>query len=191
MEIGKTFYPLDRKEWRKWLSKNHKKENEIWLIYYKKDSGKPRVAYDDAVEEALCFGWIDSTVKKIDEEKYCQKFSPRNEKSIWSLLNKKRVEKLIKSKKMTRFGLAKIEIAKKNGMWEKLTVGDSILAMPAEFEVELKKHKNAQIYFNSLAPSHRKNYINWIASAKKQETVNKRIAKSIEMLSKNQKLGMI
>ncbi|MCB9207667.1 MAG: YdeI/OmpD-associated family protein [Ignavibacteriales bacterium] len=76
-------------------------------------------------------------------------------------------------------------------MWEKLTVGDSILAMPAEFDVELKKHKNAQIYFNSLAPSHRKNYINWIASAKKKETVNKRIAKSIEMLSKNQKLGMI
>lgn len=105
MNIGKTLYVTKRSEWRKWLSKNYKTEPEIWLIYYKKDSGKPRISYDDAVLEALCFGWIDSTAKGIDEEKFAQRFSPRKKTSVLSQLNLVRIRELIKEGKMTQAGL--------------------------------------------------------------------------------------
>src|SRR5437762_12051170 len=113
----KSFYPKTRKAWRKWLEKNHTKQPGLWLIYYKKNSGKSRVLYDEAVEEALCFGWIDSIMKPLDEEKYMQKFTPRNVKSVWSGWNKKRVEKLIAEGSMTDAGMKMIEIAKQNGSW--------------------------------------------------------------------------
>src|SRR5437667_4374542 len=106
----KTFYPKDRKAWRQWLQKHHAKEPGVWLIYYKKNSGKSRVAYDEAVEEALCFGWIDSIMKPIDDDKYMQKFTPRKVKSVWSALNKKRVEKLMEQNLMEPAGLAIIEL---------------------------------------------------------------------------------
>lgn len=191
MDITETYYAKDRNNWRKWLSKNHNKKTEIWLIYYKKHTGKSRVAYNDAVEEALCFGWIDSTIKKVDEDKYCQRFSVRNEKSEWSKLNKKRVDELIKNKLMTEHGLEKVKIAKKNGMWNKISSGDIQYEMPELFLKELNKNKKAKKYFSNLAPSHKKNYIRWIASAKRDETKLNRIAKAITMLEENQKIGMI
>ena len=95
MDIGKTVYFADRKEWRNWLAENYNKEKEIWLIYPKKASGKPRILYNDAVEEALCFGWIDSTAKRIDENSYAQRFSPRNPKTPYSETNKQRLRKLL------------------------------------------------------------------------------------------------
>lgn len=106
MKIGNTLYVVNRKDWRDWLSKNHDRESEIWLIYHKVGSDKPRISYSDAVEEALCYGWIDSTVKGIDSEKYAQRFSPRRAKSNWSTLNLERMKKLIKNKLMTQAGLA-------------------------------------------------------------------------------------
>jgi len=109
MEITKTLYITTRAKWRKWLEKNHNTEKEIWLIYYKKHTGKPRIPYDDAVEEALCFGWIDSIIKRIDEEKYTQNFSPRKQNSVWSDLNKKRVKKLIEEGKITKAGFGTIK----------------------------------------------------------------------------------
>ncbi len=115
-----TFYSKDRKAWRNWLEKNHNASPGIWLIYYKKDSGKSRVAYADAVEEALCFGWIDSTMNPIDADSYMQLFTPRKEKSGWSKLNKERVEKLIQLGLMTDAGMKKIELAKKHETWNKL-----------------------------------------------------------------------
>ena len=111
----KTLYVKDRDEWRKWLENNYDSENEIWLIYYKKHSDKIRIPYDDAVEEALCFGWIDSLVKSIDDEKYMQKYTPRKKNSVWSEYNVKRCEKMIKEGKMTNAGSKLIEEAKKNG----------------------------------------------------------------------------
>ena len=93
MKVSKTLYITNRDDWRKWLEKNHDKEKEIWLIYYKKNTKKTRIPYDDAVEEALCFGWIDSTVKRLDEEKYAQKYTPRNTNRIWSELNKNEFRK--------------------------------------------------------------------------------------------------
>ena len=102
MEITKTLYVINSKDWRTWLKANYKKEKEIWLIYYKKDSGKPRIPYNDAVEEALCFGWIDSTTKRIDDKKFAQKFSPRNPKSGYSQANKERLRILVKKKKVIK-----------------------------------------------------------------------------------------
>jgi uncharacterized protein YdeI (YjbR/CyaY-like superfamily) len=112
------FYAKDRRDWREWLEKNHVASPGVWLIYYKKESGKPRVSYEDAVEEALCFGWIDSKSNTIDEERYMQLFTPRNPKSPWAPSNKKRVEKLIEEGLMMPAGLEKIEAAKKNGLWD-------------------------------------------------------------------------
>src|SRR5256885_14789235 len=108
MKISKTLYVTSRDDWRAWLEKNHETEKEVWLIYYKKHTNRPRIPYDDAVEEALCFGWIDSIVQKIDDERYAQKFTPRKSSSKWSESNKRRVRKLLQEGRMTQAGLAKI-----------------------------------------------------------------------------------
>ena len=183
-------YVPDRKEWRKWLRKNHSLVKEVWLIYYKKHTGKPRIPYDDAVEEALCFGWIDSTIKRIDDEKYCQKFTPRNDKSNWSEHNKKRVAKMIKQGKMTKAGMEKIIAAKKNGNWNKKIIAEVKYQMPSELSQLLTVNKKAKEFFNQLAPSHKKQYIGWVASAKRIETKERRAREAIKLLETRQKLGM-
>lgn len=109
MEISKTLYVKKREQWRKWLEKNHLKKPDIWLVFYKKNSGKQRIPYNDAVKEALCYGWIDSTVKPVDEICYAHRFSPRRNNSKLSEMNRERVRRLIKEKKMTEFGLEKIK----------------------------------------------------------------------------------
>src|SRR2546423_2087867 len=109
MKLGNTLYVTNRKDWRAWLRENHARENEVWLIYYKKHTGQPRIPYDDAVEEALCYGWIDSLVQRMDDARTAQRFSPRRPKSNLSETNRERARRLIKSKKMTRFGLEKIK----------------------------------------------------------------------------------
>ena len=123
MNLGKTLYLTNRKDWRLWLKKNHSKEKEIWLIYYRKSSGKSRIPYNDAVEEALCYGWIDSTFKGIDEEKFAQRFTPRRTGSPVSEMNKERVRRLIKNKLMTSIGLKSISFDRK----EKFTIAADIL----------------------------------------------------------------
>ncbi|MFQ5633390.1 MAG: YdeI family protein, partial [bacterium] len=115
----KQLYFKTSLEWRKWLHDNHDKETAIWLIFYKQNTGKPTMEYEAAVEEALCYGWIDSIIKKIDEAKFARKFTPRKDDSKWSESNKKRVALLIEQKRMAAIGLAKIEAAKKNGQWDK------------------------------------------------------------------------
>jgi uncharacterized protein YdeI (YjbR/CyaY-like superfamily) len=110
----------DRAKWRSWLEKNHSSAKGIWVIYFKKHTGKPTMTYAEAVEEALCFGWIDSLTKKLDEERYMQKFTPRKNNSNWSELNKKRVEKLIAEGKMENAGFDQIEKAKKSGKWDEI-----------------------------------------------------------------------
>jgi uncharacterized protein YdeI (YjbR/CyaY-like superfamily) len=187
----RTLYVKNRDEWRLWLKKNHLIENEIWLIYYKKHSGKPRIPYDDAVEEALCFGWIDSLVKTIDDEKYMQKFTPRNKDSVWSELNVKRCEKMIKKGKMTQTGFALIEEAKKNGNWQKAFLDKKTFEPPKKLIQALKKNATARKNFNNFAASYRNNYIAWIVTAKREETINKRIDEVVKRSEKNQKPGML
>jgi len=183
-------YISNRKEWRKWLKENHSIAKEVWLIYYKKHTGKLRVPYDNAVEEALCFGWIDSTVKRIDDEKYCQKFTPRNDKSNWSEHNKKRVKKMIRQGKMTKAGMDKVNAAKINGEWNRTIVAEINFKMPSELSQLLSAHKKAKDFFNELSPSHKKQYIGWIASAKKVGTREKRAGEALKLLMTKQKLGM-
>jgi len=181
-------YLETRQEWRFWLDKYHSIEKGIFLIYYKKHTGKPRIPYDDAVEEALCYGWIDSIVKRIDDEKYMQKFTPRNHKSQWSETNKKRVEKMIAEGKMTEAGLEKIKIAKENGKWDEVTDAKKQFVLSSDLfnilESDIKAHKE----FGKLLASLKKNYISWIMSAKKEETRERRLRKMIEMLVKGQKM---
>ena len=157
--MNSRLHLTNRKDWRLWLSENHHKEKEIWLIYHKKHTGKPRVSYDDAVEEALCFGWIDSIVRTIDDDRYMQKFTPRKSKSNWSDSNKKRVEKLINAGKMTNAGLEKIETAKINGTWDKITPSTKSFEMPIELENALDINESAKSFFNKLSPSYRRQYI--------------------------------
>src|SRR5438105_1352275 len=111
MDVRKTLYVTSREEWRAWLTKHYQTEAEVWLIYYKKHTGQPRISYHQAVEEALCFGWIDSIVKRIDDDKFAQKFTPRRDGTTWSALNRRRLRQLIREGRMTEAGLAKIDIA--------------------------------------------------------------------------------
>ncbi len=180
----KTFYPKDRKAWRQWLQKYHTKEPGVWLIYYKKNSGKSRVSYDESVEEALCFGWIDSIMKPIDEEKYMQKFTPRKVKSVWSALNKRRVGQLIGKNLMAPAGLAIIDLGKQNGSWTKLDHVENFV-IPPDLAQLLAKNKKVLKYFEGLAKSVRKQWLYRLGNAKLPETRAKRIADIIDAAEKD------
>ena len=186
----KQVYVKDRKEWRDWLSKNHYKETDIWLVYYKKETGRPTIKYGDSVEEALCFGWIDSIIKKIDEEKYVRKFTPRKPDSYWSEPNKQRVKKMIEAGRMTPIGLNKIDAAKKSGLWDKDAQPQLSFKMDPEFKKALQKNPKAKAVFEKLPPSHKKQYLGWIEVAKRPETKEKRIGEAIILLTKGEKLGL-
>jgi uncharacterized protein YdeI (YjbR/CyaY-like superfamily) len=188
----KTLYAVNRDDWRAWLKKNHSSQKEVWLIYYKKHTGKPRIPYDDAVEEALCYGWIDSTVKRIDDEKYAQKFTPRNQKSNWSELNRKRARKMIKAGKMTEVGLSKFKQA---GNQKKEKTQDTRpkrrLVIPSDLKKALSTNKKALENFKNFAPSYRRLYIGWISAAKRPETREKRIKQTVKWSAENKKPGMM
>jgi len=186
-----TIYCKNRDEWRLWLEKNHKSESEVWLIYLKKHTKKETVSYNDAVEEALCFGWIDSLVKSIDQDSYMQKYTPRKPKSVWSLINKKRVEKMIKANKMTPAGIEKIEIAKKNGQWEKAYSSKTKFKIPDKLQKALIENQEAFKNFYNFSPSVRNNYIGYILSAKREDTIKRRIAFVVERSEKNLKPGLM
>ena len=184
MEIGETLYLIDRNEWRKWLEKHHETKKEIWLIYYKKHTDKPRIPYDDAVEEALCFGWIDSIVKRIDDETYAQRYTPRNLKSVWSPYNIKRVKRMIQQGKMMDIGLKKYEYGIANNL-QAPTIQD--ITMPEDFKNALSGEKKAESTFGALSKSKKIMYIHWITSAKGEETRKRRIKKTIELLNEDKK----
>ncbi|HEU5166726.1 MAG TPA: YdeI/OmpD-associated family protein [Chitinophagaceae bacterium] len=179
--------------WRRWLEKNHSTSPGVWLIYYKKESGKRKFDYADAVEEALCFGWIDSLPRKIDNERSGLKFTPRKPKSIWSKLNKQRIEKLIEQGLMTHAGISKIEEAKKNGSWDTLNNSDFHAennSLPNELEKILNKKKKALENFMAFPPGYRKRFLFWIDSAKTPETKAARIKQTLLMAAANKKPGL-
>jgi uncharacterized protein YdeI (YjbR/CyaY-like superfamily) len=188
----KTLYVSNRDDWRAWLAKNHLVEKEVWLIYYKRHTGKPRIPYDDAVEEALCYGWIDSTIKRLDDEKYAQKFTPRNLKSNWSELNRKRARKMIKDGRMTEAGLAKFILAReqKNKQTEDKPIYKKVV-IPTDLKKALSANKKALENFKNFAPSYKRLYIRWILSAKRPETQAKRIKQTVKWSAENKKPGMM
>jgi uncharacterized protein YdeI (YjbR/CyaY-like superfamily) len=178
------FHPETRAEWREWLEKNHATAPGVWLIYNKQSSGKPRVTYDEAVEEALCFGWIDSRPNSIDDETYMQFFSPRKPGSPWSRVNKRRIERLVAEGRMAPSGLALIEAAKRDGSW---TAYDAIedLTIPPDLREALAANPTALQNFEAFSNSNKKQILWWIESAKRPETRQKRIVQIVSSAENN------
>ena len=178
----------DRGSWREWLHSHHTSEKEIWVRYFKKSTNKPSVKYDEAVEEALCFGWIDGMIKTMDEETYIQRFTPRKMNSNWSEVNIERALRMEKEGKMHPSGLKFKDRwipGKGHDIRRHLTETNI-----SSFEEALSAYPEAAAAFENLPPSHRKHYIEFIFSAKKEETKLKRMADSIALLQKGQRLGM-
>ena len=189
----KTTHPKTRSQWRKWLEKNHATLPGAWLIYYKKETGKRKFSIADAVEEALCFGWIDSLSRKLDNERTMLKFTPRKPKSVWSKLNKQRVEKLIEQKLMTDAGMKKVDEAKKNGSWNILNSSDYHAdnnSLPNDLRKALTKNRKALGNFLAFPPGYRKRFLFWIDSAKQPETKTTRIKQTVLMATANKKPGL-
>lgn len=173
------------------MAENHDREQEgIWLVYHKRGTGKPSLEYEESVEEALCFGWIDSIIKRIDDRRYCRKFTPRKDDSGWSSTNKRRVEKMVKEGRMTEFGQAKIDAAKRSGRWERDPRPVIDTDVPRDLSRALVRNRNAKEFFEQLAPTYRKHFIGWINAAKRPETRAKRIRESLTLLARGEKLGL-
>lgn len=168
------FYPKTKQHWRKWLAKNHIRKDAVWLIHHKKNSAQPTISWSDAVDEALCFGWIDSKSVAIDAYSFKQYYSKRKPNSTWSKINKEKLDQLIAENKMTDAGLACIEIAKQNGSW---TILDDVeeLIIPKDLLKAFRNHKGAKKYFLSLSKSKQKLLLQWIVLAKQPQTRQKRI----------------
>jgi uncharacterized protein YdeI (YjbR/CyaY-like superfamily) len=183
------FYPKNIEEWYNWLEVNHQKEKEVWLVIHKKGSDMPTITYDEALNVALCFAWVDVLVKRIDDKKYYRVFKKKKENGLWSDKNKKIVEELITSGLMHQSGLDLVAIAKKKGYWDKTRDSDLTFDKNAELKFInlLKQNTTAFNYFNGLTKSHQYHYTHWISTAKKEETKNRRIQKAINMLSDNKK----
>ncbi|MBI5778152.1 MAG: YdeI/OmpD-associated family protein [Planctomycetes bacterium] len=183
----KTLYLPDRRKWRRWLENNHQRVKEIWLVYYKKHTGKPSIPYNDAVEEALCFGWIDSTVRKLDEERYIQRYTPRKPNSIWSKLNKQRVSRMIKQGLMTQTGLIRVRDAKKSGAWNRLDVIEDVNRIPPGLAGAIAANPRARKNFALMPPSTKKMFFWWIHGAKTELTRLKRIQRTVQLTSRYKK----
>lgn len=181
----------NKEEWRKWLEENHIKFKEIWLIHYKKSSNKISLTNYDAVEEALCFGWIDSTLKKIDEERYILRYTPRKNKSVWSKINKETAERMVLQGKMTQAGLEKIKSAKKNGLWKNAYTNKIRDKLPSDLEKSLRLDRIAWENFQNFANSYRNMYIGWVKNSKKEETRKKRINEVVKRSKENKKPGFL
>lgn len=174
--------------WRAWLTKNHSKSDGIKLQFYKKDSGKKSINYAQALDEALCFGWIDSQVNKYDADSYIQRFTPRRSRSMWSKRNREHVARLISEKKITPAGLKEIELAKTDGRWESAYDSPKNMKVPADFLKELKKNKKAYAFYQTLNKTNIYAIAWRLQTAKKPETREKRFKALLSMLAKENKI---
>ena len=179
-----SIHPQSRAAWRKWLEQNHTRTEGVWLISYKKATGKPRFEYDEAVEEALCFGWIDSKGNKLDDERSMLWFAPRKARTGWSRPNKVRIAKLIASGLMAPAGLAKIEAAQKDESWNVLDAVEA-LEIPPDLAAALAANPIAQQYFDAFPRSAKRGILEWIATAKKPETRSKRVGETARLAADN------
>lgn len=184
MEEKLHLYFKNALEWREWLHENHKISNGVYLIFYKVNSDIESMRWEEAVQVAICYGWIDSTVRKIDENKRKQVFSPRKDKSVWSKLNKTYIDNLISQNLMHESGLKKIEIAKQNGSWESL---DSVenLELPNDLRQAFENNVLAYENYLNFSPSYRKSYLYWLNQAKRTATREIRIAEIIQLCAQN------
>lgn len=172
-------------KWRKWLTVHHDSESAVWLIFHKRHTGRTSIAYEDAVDEALCFGWIDSLIKRLDDERYARKFTPRKTDSRWSTINRQRYARLKASGRLKPAGL---ERPPNEHTWAATRSLPS--QVPIYIQEELEKHPAALRQFERLAPSHRRRYIGWIDFARKQETKIRRLQEAIRLLASGKTLGL-
>jgi uncharacterized protein YdeI (YjbR/CyaY-like superfamily) len=186
---AKSIATLDvrtRAAWHAWLKKHHRSATEIWLVFHKKQAGTPSLDYEDSVEEALCFGWVDSLVRRLDDDRFARKFTPRRTGSAWSPTNRRRYASLQKRGLLEDAGRAnspgaKVAIAQPRRRWAKL---------PKYIEQALKANGAAWRHFEHLAPSYRRKYIGWIDSAKREQTKQRRLSEAVGLLAKGEKLGL-
>ncbi|MGA1872886.1 MAG: YdeI/OmpD-associated family protein [Thermoplasmatota archaeon] len=190
VEITDTFFARNREEWRKWLSENGSGKREIWLILLKKHVEKECITYEEAVEEAICFGWIDGILKRIDDEKHTIRFSPRRKGSYWSGSNLERVRRMTDQGRMTEAGSRIYEARDPSKEYPTVKYRGDGVDIPEHFAKELKSHPPAWDLFMAMAPSHRNQYIGWIETAKKKETRLRRAKKAVEMIKAGMKGGM-
>lgn len=191
METSPTVYFPDPASWRHWLERHHDSAREVWLLFPKKHANKPCVSYSDALDEALCHGWIDSLIKKIDADWYARKFTPRTNKQKWSELNKQRVARLIRDHRMLPVGMEKFQTHEAGASDAAASDKPRLPSTAPPFiSRALKKNTKAWENFNKLAPSHKRQYLGWIMFAKRKETRQKRLNEAIALLAANQKLGL-
>lgn len=181
-----TFCPTSRQEWRQWLQENHSSKSSVWLVQYKKKSARPSISWNEAVDEALCFGWIDSIRKTLDEEKFIQFFSKRKPNGTWSKVNKEKMTQLIQNKLMATAGFESIKKAKQNGSWTILDEVEELL-IPKDLEEEFKSRDGSKDFFLSLSKSVRKAMLQWIVMAKRSETRQNRVAAIVMHAAQNLK----
>lgn len=179
-----SFYPANTEEWRDWLAENHLVKDAVWLIFYKRKSSIPSISWSEAVDQALCFGWIDSKKKSIDERSYMQYFSKRKAQSTWSRINKDKVERLIEAGLMREAGLKCIKIAKQNGSWTFLDEIEALI-IPDELEAAFRENKRSKAYFETLSKSTKMGLLYWVKSAKREETRKKRAHTIAEMAAQS------
>jgi uncharacterized protein YdeI (YjbR/CyaY-like superfamily) len=172
-----TVYARDRAAWRSWLEQNHRDSMGIWLIYYKIKSGQPSIQYNEAVKEALCFGWIDSKVRSLDEDRYMQIFTPRKPKSVWSKLNKQYIEELLEQGLMTEAGLT-------DGSWTSLDAIEALI-VPEDLQQALNANDLARQNFEVFSNTWKKNILYWIDTAKRPETRQNRIEQTVRSAAEN------
>ena len=181
-----TFYPTNRQKWRQWLQENHSTKQSIWVVMYKKNSGIPTITWSDAVDEAICFGWIDSTKRPVDHEKSIQYFSKRKPTSTWSKINKAKVERLSSEGLMAQTGLDCIEVAKQNGSWSILDDVED-LVIPKDLEKAFKIYKGLEAYYMGLSRSAKKMALHRLVMARLPETRQKRITEIVELAAQKLK----
>jgi uncharacterized protein YdeI (YjbR/CyaY-like superfamily) len=180
----KTFYAESQEAWRTWLEINHSSEKSIWLIIYKQNSGTPSVYYNEAVDEAICFGWIDSKINKRDENSFYQYFAKRNPKSNWSKVNKEKVERLTALGKIAPAGQAMIDLAKQNGTWTALDAVEN-LELPIELKTLFDNNPTAFANWEKFPRSSKRGILEWIFNAKKPETRLQRIEETVTLAASN------
>jgi len=181
----KTLDLSSRQAWRAWLEKNHTNESEIWLVFHKKHTNKPSIALSDAIDEALCFGWIDSLIKRLDDDRYARKFTPRKPDSKWSTINRRRYAQLKADGLLAAAGLARKPT---NRSGDAPQVGAVI---PPYIKKALQADPRARAQFEKLPPSLRRNCVAWIVSAKKDETKQKRLLEIVKRLAAGEKPGLM
>lgn len=181
-----TFCPASRQQWRQWLEENHRSQQAVWLVYYKKKSNVASITWSEAVDEALCFGWIDSKAQAVDDEKFMQFFSRRKPKSVWSKINKEKIQRLMAEGLIAPAGYESIEIAKQNGSWAILDEVEELI-LPNDLEIEFDTKPGSKDFFLSLSKSVRKAMLQWLVLAKQPETRQKRIKEIAELAAQKQK----